>query len=428
MANQSINLKTINELRLDSQESPTPFFIAKYQRGFRWTPVQVTQLLEDIYEFANRRNPQPEDFYCLQPIVVKVGSDGVFEVVDGQQRLTTILLILRYFNSLLVEKRRLDLFQLAYATRPGLDGFLSDPNQGTANKNIDFFHVFAALQTIEQWFDERDNEVEKVKSAFLNQTKVIWFELADTENPVAAFTRLNVGKIPLTNDELIRALFLRRETEDPMSKNDLQMRISHEWDLIEKTLQDDAFWYFLNNERSISENRIGFLFRLVAEADGMDKADAADAYGVFYHFSRRLNSKEADPEYEWRRAKQEFMVLEEWFADRTLFHIVGLLVHNGTSLNELIRMSRSVTKKQFERRLRDKIYRDTIGPMPTTFARETVQEDVEDALEGVHYGRQSPKIRCILLLFNVATLLENDKSNMRQRFPASGNFRLNECE
>lgn len=416
MSEQSITLKTINELRLDESGAPLRYFIAAYQRGYRWTPLQVTQLLEDVREFTQRRNPQPDQFYCLQPIVVKVAKDGGFEVVDGQQRLTTLLLIQRYFNSLLVEKRRMKLFTLDYETRPSLDAFLEDPNQRAANANIDFFHLFSALQTIEKWFDERENEVETIKAAFLNQTKVIWFELADSDDPVAAFTRLNVGKIPLTNDELIRALFLRRPSDDPKAKNDLQMRIAHEWDLIEKTLQDDAFWYFLSNEQSASENRIGFLFRLAAEAEGMAKADAADAYGVFYHFSKKLNSDEANPELEWRRAKQKFMMLEEWFDDRTLFHVVGYLVHSGKSINDLAKLSLGCTKKQFDRRLRDLVFTSMFGSLPDPLTRDAVQELISESLDTLQYNRHSAKIRSVLLLFNVATLLENRKSNMRFQF------------
>ena len=48
--------------------------------------------------------------------------------------------------------------------------------------------------------------------------KVIWFQLADNDNPVDAFTRRDVGKIPLTNHELVRALFLKRtKGTNPMS-------------------------------------------------------------------------------------------------------------------------------------------------------------------------------------------------------------------
>ena len=106
MTEQAITLKTVNELKLDDEGKPQRYFIAAYQRGYRWTPLQVTQLLEDIREFTKRRNPQPEDFYCLQPLVMRVSEEGGYEVVDGQQRLTTLMLISRHFNERLTEKYR----------------------------------------------------------------------------------------------------------------------------------------------------------------------------------------------------------------------------------------------------------------------------------------------------------------------------------
>ncbi len=98
MNGQQICLKTVDDLRVDPESNaPLKFYIPAYQRGYRWLSLQVTQLLEDIREFTQRRNPQPEEFYCLQPLVIKVHLSGEFEVVDGQQRLTTLLLILRHF-------------------------------------------------------------------------------------------------------------------------------------------------------------------------------------------------------------------------------------------------------------------------------------------------------------------------------------------
>src|ERR1035437_3930112 len=211
MNGQQISLKSVNELRVNAAELPIRLLIPAYQRGYRWSPLQVTQLLEDIREFAYRRNPQPEEFYCLQPLVVKALPDGAFEVVDGQQRLTTLLLVLRHFNERLAQKYRQALYELAYETRPGLDAFLEDPSEKAADDNIDFYHLYQAIRAIraiESWFSQHDTEVEDMKSALLNKTKVIWFQLSDSDKPVDAFTRLNRGKIPLTNDELIRALFL----------------------------------------------------------------------------------------------------------------------------------------------------------------------------------------------------------------------------
>ena len=81
------------------------FFVPSYQRGFRWTEQQVNELLEDIWEFSNIKNKSENEFYCLQPIVIKEcdderkrrnNLDGTwYEVIDGQQRLTTLTILLR---------------------------------------------------------------------------------------------------------------------------------------------------------------------------------------------------------------------------------------------------------------------------------------------------------------------------------------------
>ena len=78
--------------------SQMSFFIPAYQRGYRWTSQQVIELLEDIREFNEKRLANKDSsWYCLQPIVV-VPRDERYDVLDGQQRLTTIFLILSYLN------------------------------------------------------------------------------------------------------------------------------------------------------------------------------------------------------------------------------------------------------------------------------------------------------------------------------------------
>jgi len=72
-----ITLKTIYELLGEK------FIISYYQRGYRWTKPQVEQLLKDIWEFSNKENKSKNEFYCLQPIVVKNTKDG-WELIDGQ--------------------------------------------------------------------------------------------------------------------------------------------------------------------------------------------------------------------------------------------------------------------------------------------------------------------------------------------------------
>ena len=58
-------------------------------------------------------------------------------------------------------------------------------------------------------------------------------------------TRLNIGRIPLTNAELVKALFLCQTDQVTKSK---QMEISLQWDTIERELHDDDLWYFLTKK------------------------------------------------------------------------------------------------------------------------------------------------------------------------------------
>jgi hypothetical protein len=418
MSNQTITLKTVNDLRLDASGEAQRYFIASYQRGYRWSALQVTQLLEDILEFTRRRDPQPEEFYCLQPLVLKVSIGGGYEVVDGQQRLTTLLLILRHFNERLAEKYRQQIFTLDYETRPNLLGFLNQPTESLANSNVDFFHLFGAVKTIEKWFSEKDNEVDEIKSAVLNKTKVIWFQLSERDSAVDAFTRLNVGKIPLTNDELIRALFLKRSDEKESEAAALQLRIAHEWDQLEKALQADAFWYFLSNQPGPRQNRIGFLFELVAKADGMPSA-GDDGYGIFYAYSKKLKDDRIAPDLEWLKIKQTYMTLEEWFEDRTLYHIVGFLIQQGVGVDNIQSLSEQVTKSNFEQKLREEVFVKVIKESAlNTLNVDELREKISETLDDLDYGIDAHKsrIRSILLLFNLATLLDSPQSNLRFQF------------
>ncbi|HDS1727461.1 DUF262 domain-containing protein [Pseudomonas putida] len=421
MNHSDLCLKPIHELLTDETGNPKQFWIPAYQRGYRWKPLQVTQLLDDIREFSQRRNPQPEDFYCLQPLVIKATEHGPLEVVDGQQRLTTLLLILRHFNERLSEKYRQKLYTLDYETRPQLLAFLDAPDDTAAEENVDYFYLRSAIKAIENWFSSRGHEVDEIKSALLNKTRVIWFELADQDNAVDAFTRLNVGKIPLTDDELIRALFLKRGDASEHDATAQQLKIAHEWDQLEKALQADEFWYFLSNQKSRPQNRIGFLFELVTKIEGPAQDAAEDDHSIFHAYSRKLKAADVTTE-EWLRIKQTFMMLEEWFEDRTLYHIVGFLIHQGMDVARICKLSQKTTKSTFERSLRKEVFAHAIGDEDLdALTPDKLKLCVSERLKELEYGPHSGEIRSLLLLFNLATLLSSPRCNMRFQFDSFKN-------
>ena len=425
MKDSSIYLRPINDLLTDEKGHPTRFWIPAYQRGYRWTPIQVTQLLDDVWEFIQgSEGGSRQAFYCLQPLVIKARDSGDFEVVDGQQRLTTIFILLTYLKEIasVLDKPR---FQIHFETRGEANElFLENIDLKRGEENVDFYFICKAYEAIRVWFSERD-AMHKLKllQHLLNDdeagrnVKVIWFQLAESDNPVDAFTRLNVGKIPLTNDELIRALFLKRTVSEGAEAAASQLKIAYEWDQLEKALQAEAFWYFLNNQAGQGQNRIGFLFELALKTEGLLDTVSHDAYRIFYAYGEKLKDDNTRPEDEWLKIKQTFMMVEEWFEDRKLYHIVGFLIHQGLGIDQIRALSEQTTKSTFERNLRAKVFEKVVGGTPLHDRNEQeLREQVGETLNDLEYGRDSPRIRSILLLFNVATLLGNSRSNLRFQF------------
>jgi len=105
------------------------FYVPSYQRGYRWGEDEVTRLLDDVCQNGKRN-------YCLQPVVVRKKGDA-FELVDGQQRLTTLYLIYKYMknvNPFFSEPA----FSLTYETREQSADFLKTIDLSKQEDNIDF--------------------------------------------------------------------------------------------------------------------------------------------------------------------------------------------------------------------------------------------------------------------------------------------------
>lgn len=412
-----LSLRPISDLLGES------FFIPAYQRGYRWTERQVTELLNDLWEFQALADAGGSAFYCLQPIVVKRRAESSdWELVDGQQRLTTIHLVLTFLRGLMQELGQ-DLFRLAYETRKDSETFLRNIDPAQADRNIDYFHICNAYAAIEAWFQDRHRSHRmKVLQTLINDdkagknVKVIWYELSEAQAAIPAFTRLNVGKIPLTNSELVRALYLRSGNFGATSASQEQLRIAQEWDTIEKVLRSDPFWYFMHSGVGTPQNRIEYLFDLHARAEGWH-AETGDPYGTFHFFHHRLQEAKCPVADEWIRVKQAFMTLEEWFDDRVLYHLVGFLVHEGDDIQVLRTLAKGKAKSAFRAALRERIAR-RVGLVSDWADRQAVRQTLETVLVELEYGRDSRRIRTMLLLFNVATLLANPRSNLRFPFDA----------
>ena len=421
MANY-IEPKSINDLH------GMKFFIPSYQRGYRWTEQQVKDLLNDILEFSQKKK-QEFEYYCLQPLVVKRKDKdvlssikaatsieevetllkGSWEVIDGQQRLTTLFIILSVLGETSV-------YFLEYETRIGSEKFLEKIDENKKDNNIDYYHICQSKQTVASWLDNDVIDKEGFKEIILNKVKFIWYESVD-EDPIKVFTRLNIGKISLTNAELIKALFLNRSNFGEKDSEHLKLRqqeIASEWDNIEYTLQNDEFWLFLHEKSYNRPTRIDFIFDLICEQKTLGTFDniGTDDYKTFRYFYEYFKQKEKKQESNpyvqqktkieicWSKVKDYFQTFKEWFDDLELYHYIGYLVEYNYSLSGLVSIwHSSKDKDSFVNYLKAEI-KTKIERCPCL--------DFQYKEDGSDKGKCKP----ILLFQNIQTVINQNKNNL----------------
>ena len=391
------------------------FFIPDYQRGYRWGEIQIRQMLEDIYSFIYDKNAAGS-FYCLQPVVVKkMTPDEVaanklesafdnntwYEVIDGQQRLTTIRIILALESQ--IDRFNKMRFNMYYQTRPEL-GKLFDKlrideeeerfivkfdNDNDQCNDIDSWHIHNAANKILDWFQNGSGyfkpSIQEFKGGFyenFSNTKekdksvqVIWYELCDKSDPYEMFKRLNDKSISLNNAELIRGMFLSdsavykgeelllsqfdEDVRPIVEKRELARKQSHiieEWDIIEKQLWDDKFWSFIKKEKSSDDYscRIEYIFDLISKKTSNQK----DSLYTYLEFDGMLKSGAVKDLWDlWLKVETYFSLLMAWYNDRYYYHKIGFLTTElGSSvLIEMLSESTNVSKKEFKKTIEGRI-------------------------------------------------------------------------
>jgi len=419
---ENLNLKSIGEL-LEYN-----FYIPSYQRGYRWEERQVLDLLEDILEFANKKDRgelNPKEFYCLQPIVVKYDKKSdKYKVIDGQQRLTTIYIILKYLEHKIKDDFYInDFFTLEYETRNQDKNnswyFLENINKITkvSKQNIDFFYMSNTYITIKNWFVDNKtnksdfvnillkNDIKKennIKIDYANNARVIWYEIDNNEDEIDAFTRLNIGKISLTSSELIKALFLLQKNEKQENE---KIILASQWDNIEYKMQDNTFFAFIYGDikKYKKPTRIEFIFDLIAKnmdikIDNLAKDNEKYSY---YVFNKLLNDESYSYDervaYLWDEVKTYFRIFEEFYNDNKYYHLVGFLVNNGKDINDILINFKNNSKDEFLSYLKKEISILITLPKDISFRK-------------INYDDNPKLINKILFLFNVVSTMDSGYS------------------
>lgn len=408
--NPNFRLKAIAEF-LDGNHH---FHIPSYQRGYRWDQKQVEDLLKDIWDFAKNDEKKKSDFYCLQPVVVKEDKErNRWIVIDGQQRLTTLTLLLNYIkkDSRTPFVKNSKTFEIQYATRINMDF-----NNPVNDADIDSFHIFQSKKIIEEWFSSNDVRFSQIEDVlFLNkkskneednipQVKVIWY-VAENDNDIDSikiFNNLNKGKIKLTNAELIKALFILKAQEIKNEKKVEELNIHelcYEWNEIENELQDNRLWYFIANKDYNPATRIDIIFDFLTEKGIKDDDDFAyrkfqnlydNSDDVFWKQKKVENFTEA-----WKKVKEVYHTFLYWYEDNSLYHYIGYLIYNGIPISTIYNECKDLSKSQTVTNLQN-----LIGQKLLNFNRIDI--------DSYSYSDKDEKnkINRILLFFNIETCVK----------------------
>ena len=430
------------------------FEIPVYQRGFRWTRQQIKELIDDLYVFSKDKK---KTSYCLQNITIREienrAGETVFEVIDGQQRLTAIwILVMAYMNSNRYDGGKMPIYHLHYEEKTALSDYVKRVTdavcEGSGSQtildcerpsNIDAAYIRDAFSYIINEYKFAEIAYSRVLDAifsddFFNNEKkieIIWNEVelrsveeddrqkkeeAQTKYVIERFSNLNANKIPLTESELIKAHFITRMDDGQAEQ------FSHQWEAMERGLNDNALWNFISSGRE-EETRMDLLFRVYTDVDHVGQHD----------LSRMISSAldaAGQPKDIWVKIKEVYETLRDWYEDYYFYHMIGLIVaiekQDCTKIiRDLYNRYTSSTKEDFKAYLKQRIRKAKEYEISfSSRGREDwdVNQPGDIILQSrdIAYGRSNDRIKPLLLLFNISLLVNAyavNPENAVERFP-----------
>lgn len=261
------------------------FRIPDYQRAYVWGKDEISELIDDV-NYASEHNLDGQ--YFLGSMVLRKAtrtSDGVsfeeYELLDGQQRLTTLMLMLACIRDRVTDDKlkgacREMLFQeenkwkkipgrnrIVYDIRDNVGNFIeryvkadngsfsADLRGIAACKNLSLANMAAGMQTIHGGFDDSrrfptEGDFDRFVGYLLNNALFIYVATEDLDDAFRLFTILNDRGIPLSNSDILKAKNLGAVT-----KESERSKWAEYWEEVEGEMGRDEFDRFLSLVRTI---------------------------------------------------------------------------------------------------------------------------------------------------------------------------------
>ncbi|MDR1587718.1 MAG: DUF262 domain-containing protein [Treponema sp.] len=338
-----------------TQHDAVRYYIAPYQRGYKWASADmyhpVCVLMTDLF---NAKQNQTKEYY-LQYITTKQtvlgNGNTVLEVIDGQQRLTTLTILLSVLGEKL-DHTAISNDLLSYEVRKTVSDFFNNNiynnidkifekdwndfvKDSINNDEQDIYYLFHAIKKIEEMinckYENERSEIENFEIYVLNNVKIILNNIDGNISCEEIFSNLNSNKVDLTESELIKGLLL---TKSARERENIERRISYreiievravigrQWDEIAHWVNDEEIksFFFKNSINVNSLNELLFLFALY---EGYRDSDFHEKNTLFYYFDSNIIKKSASQYFnEYKKLRY---ILNDWFVDNKIYNGLGYL-------------------------------------------------------------------------------------------------------
>lgn len=419
--------------------------IPSYQRGYKWEAKNVEDLLNDIDSINN----EDKKYHCLHNLTI-IEKENEWEIIDGQQRLTTIFLILKYLGK--------GYYSLSYKIRNETKCFLNNENEinniiidlkndkykdkdlfeDIKSKNKDYnkqdiYYICQALFTIHNWFNKNYKDKSLDIEEFTKKLENVYFykhEIKTNITSEAVFSNLNSGRVPLTNIELIKADLIINISESKMKTeenknemkveekeiliNEIRSNIGRLWDEMESWLAQDEVWYWIAPKNK-SVNKLSLLFHLCSELKENKNINYKDIYEKYYNHVYDGNSKCDYSKIEtiWNKIKNYYYTIKDWYLDNDMYHLIGIIVSFGIEINEFIENNSDIKNKN---ELKNKLKNKIIEHLKLTNENNELKLGNRDYLD-LNFEEDKTSINKIFILLNcLEGYNNNNKFNEHFRY------------
>lgn len=443
------------------------FIIPSFQRGYRWSKENIINLFNDILE--------NEEGYLLHSLCVGKNSrknecSEEYIVVDGQQRLTAMYIILAVlYRNIEEEKFHIKIqyesretsgefldFLFSYSGEVSSTEIQEDWEKVKKEMNLDFEYMIESYIGINSEIDkQKDNqefELIKLKDKFM-KAKFIWtvLEYQSKKDLIDKFGKINMGKIPLNNAELIKSEFLNyKNIDESFTSNVLLLKIENKqreviklWAEIEHTLHFADFWAFIphKNQYRVSSddiNRIEYIlqFYLFKQKSGrkdyelyMDRFRGDFIlYDSFVSYLKGLNEEKHST-----KEKSSISIMEEiyclfkeikslyyndgrnidYLGDKNLYNYISYYVYYNDSVNEndylnsfqlfyeLLEKNRNEREKLVKVKIKEMVFK---------------KGGIKNKILSVNYEDSKKEMLNLLLLYNVILISSTQGVGNRYNF------------